>query len=378
MVARSAGPRKPRAPETLAQDILAWYDANRRELPWRARPGETPDPYAVWLSEIMLQQTTVAAVKGYFSRFLARWPTVEALAAAPIEDVLAAWAGLGYYARARNLHACARAVAGGRGGRFPADEAALRRLPGVGPYTAAAIAAIAFDQPSAAIDGNVERVISRLCALPAPPRAMKREIRVRAEELTPPTRAGDFAQAMMDLGATVCLPRAPHCGRCPLEAACAARRLNAAEAFPVMAAKPEKPRRRGAAFILRSGRRVLLTRRPAKGLLGGMTAFPATPLTQDVPAHAALAYAPVAADWRALDGTVSHVFTHFALELTVFAARIAGPAPDLTDCRWPLASKLDMEGLPTVMRKAAAHAGLIERGSAREAVHGATKTGDRG
>jgi A/G-specific adenine glycosylase len=375
MVAPSARPRKPQAREALARKLLAWYDENRRDLPWRAAPGARPDPYRVWLSEIMLQQTTAAAVKGYYARFLARWPSVEALAAAPLDDVLAAWAGLGYYARARNLHACARAVVADHGGRFPQDEAALRGLPGVGAYTAGAIAAIAFGRPCAAIDGNVERVISRLYAIPVPPRAAKREIRERVLALLPPARPGDFAQATMDLGAAVCVPRAPDCGRCPLEAACAARRLGAPDAFPVRPVKAQRPRRRGAVFVLRCGERVLLTRRPLRGLLGGMAAFPATPLSRDTPPREALAHAPLDADWRALDGTLAHIFTHFALELTVLTARLDPPAPCVENCCWLLAAKLDMEGLPTVMRKAAAQAGLL---AGKERAHGATQTLDRG
>jgi len=371
MVALSADAQKPcsecapppAAGESLAGALLAWYDAHRRDLPWRARPGETPDPYAVWLSEIMLQQTMVATVERYFAKFLARWPTVEALAAAPPEDVLAEWAGLGYYARARNLHACARAVATEHGGRFPRGEEALRRLPGVGPYTAAAIAAIAFDSPCVARDGNVERVVSRLFAISAPPRRAKAEITERAGSFLSRERPGDFAQALMDLGATVCSPRAPDCGRCPLNGACAARRDGTPEAFPVKSPKSGKPRRRGAAFVLLCGDRALLRRRPPKGLLGGMMSFPATPLTRDVDPADARAHAPLRARWSALDRTVIHVFTHFSLELTVFTARIEPPAPEPArlppNCLWAEVARLDKEGLPTLMRKTAICAGLV-------------------
>ncbi|WP_442755800.1 A/G-specific adenine glycosylase [Methylocystis sp. JAN1] len=339
--------------------LLAWYDAHRRDLPWRARPGERADPYAVWLSEIMLQQTAVATVKGYFEKFLSRWPTVEALAAAPIEEVLAAWAGLGYYARARNLHVVAARVARDYGGRFPESEAGLLALPGIGPYTAAAVAAIAFDQPCAAVDGNVERVITRLYAIETPARQAKPLIREKVEALLPPARAGDFAQALMDLGATVCTPRAPDCGVCPWSAGCAAFAAGKQEAYPAKGKKVEKPKRRGAIFILRRGEEALLSRRPEKGLFGGMSAFPSTPFARDVGPQEQLRHAPCAADWRALPQPVAHVFTHFALAATVFVAQAEGEAPLLPDCRWAARRNLDREGLPTLMRKAAVLAGLI-------------------
>jgi A/G-specific adenine glycosylase len=348
-----------RPPRKRAAALLAWYDANRRELPWRARPGERPDPYAVWLSEVMLQQTTVATVKGYFERFLARWPTVEALAAAPLEEALAAWAGLGYYARARNLHACAIRVAQDHGGRFPATEDELRALPGLGPYTAAAVAAIAFDAPCAAVDGNVERVMTRLHAIGTPARASKPLIRARTEEMLPAARAGDYAQALMDLGATVCTPRAPDCGACPLAPDCAAFAAGEPENYPVKEKKAGKPKRRGAIFILRRGDETMVTRRPQKGLFGGMTAFPATPLTRDVDPAGWLDYAPCAAEWRALPEPVLHVFTHFALEATIFIARTRKAQTVGSDCRWAAAGNLDKEGLPTLMRKAAMRAGLL-------------------
>jgi A/G-specific adenine glycosylase len=231
-------------------DLLAWYDRHRRVLPWRALPGETPDPYRVWLSEIMLQQTTVRAVAPYFARFTARWPDVRALAAAPLEDVLRLWAGLGYYARARNLHACARAVAERHGGRFPQSEAELAALPGIGPYTAAAIAAIAFDARAAPVDGNIERVVARLFAVEDELPAAKPTIRRLAETLVPAARAGDFAQALMDLGATVCTPRKPACALCPWIDECAARRRGDPESFPVKAPKREGRLRCGAAFVV--------------------------------------------------------------------------------------------------------------------------------
>ncbi len=351
--------KPPRPPRKRAAALLAWYDTNRRDLPWRARPGERPDPYAVWLSEVMLQQTTVATVKAYFERFLARWPTVEALAAAPLEEALAAWAGLGYYARARNLHACAIRVAQDHGGRFPGTEEALRALPGVGAYTAAAVAAIAFDAPCAAVDGNVERVMTRLHAIATPLRAAKPLIREKTEEMVPATRAGDFAQALMDLGATVCTPRAPACEDCPISPDCAALAAGAVETYPVKEKKAAKPKRRGAIFILRRGDEAMVTRRPHKGLFGGMTAFPATPFTSDVEPKVWLDYAPCAAEWRALPEPVLHVFTHFALEAMVFTATTRKQRIIGSDCRWAAAGDLDKEGLPTLMRKAATRAGLL-------------------
>src|SRR5262245_26596950 len=273
-------PRKRASPREAPQgaDLLAWYDRHRRSLPWRARPGERPDPYRVWLSEIMLQQTTVKAVAPYFVRFLARWPTVQALAAAPLDDVLRLWAGLGYYARARHLHACAKVVVERYGGRFPASEVELGALPGIGPYTAAAIAAIAFDVPAAAVDGNVERVVARLFAidqeLPA--------IRSLAERLSPAARAGDFAQALMDLGATLCTPKRPACALCPWMGACAARLRGDPETFPRKAPKVQGRLRRGAAFVaVRADGCVLLRSRPPKGLLGGMTEVPRNEWTHD-------------------------------------------------------------------------------------------------
>jgi len=351
---------KPCAQSTKpGEALLAWYDAARRELPWRAPPGQAPDPYKVWLSEIMLQQTTVATVKPRYSAFLSRWPTIEDLAGAPLDDVLAQWAGLGYYARARNLHACARAVARDFGGQFPREEAALRRLPGVGPYTAAAIAAIAFDQPCVAVDGNVERVVARLHAIASPPRQVAPLVREKAGALMSRARPGDSAQALMELGALICAPRTPDCPACPLAAVCAARRLGAQRDFPAREAKAPKPKRRGAIFILRRGDAALLRRLPPRGLFGGMNAFPSTPLTQDVAAAEFSGFAPCAARWRALERPVTHVFTHFALEATVFVAHTRAAAPP-TDCRWAARADLDKEGLPTLMRKAAAHAGLVE------------------
>ncbi len=345
---------------THADRLLAWYDRHRRTLPWRAPAGERTPPYRVWLSEIMLQQTTVATVGEYFRRFIERWPTVEALAAAPLDEVLSAWAGLGYYARARNLHACARTVAARHGGRFPEDEAGLRALPGIGPYTAAAIQAIAFDIPASAVDGNVERVIARLHALETPLPDAKPEIAVRAAKLVPQHRAGDYAQAMMDLGATVCVPRNPRCVICPLMAGCKARKQGLAEELPRRAPKAEKPTRRGLAFVLaRKDGAILLRRRPEKGLLGGMDEVPSSAWREGRFVEAtALGEAPVPARWQVMDGLVRHTFTHFHLELvvaraTATTARLGEQVPGAVWC--PL-DRLTERALPTVMRKVIAHA----------------------
>jgi len=352
-------------PATVADRLLAWYDRHARRLPWRAPPGARPDPYHVWLSEVMLQQTTVATVGSYFRDFVARWPTVEHLAAAELDDVLTAWAGLGYYARARNLHKCARAVAADHDGRFPDTEAALRQLPGVGAYTAAAIAAIAFDRPAAVMDGNVERVVARLNAIDAPLPGAKPALHERVRALTPTRRPGDFAQAMMDLGATVCTPRKPRCMLCPVAESCRGLALGVADSLPVKAARRPRPTRRAVAFFLTdpSGA-VLLRRRPEAGLLGGMMEVPSTPWEPDGataldPARAA---APAAADWRELPGRVRHTFTHFHLELVVAVGRLDGstapgaaPAPDPT-ARWVAVDRLGEVALPTLTRKIVDHA----------------------
>jgi len=372
-------------------------------LPWRAGPGEKPDPYRVWLSEIMLQQTTVRAVAPYYARFLARFPTVERLAAAPLDDVLKAWAGLGYYARARHLHACARAVT--ERGRFPDTEEALRALPGIGAYTAAAIAAIAFDRRASPVDGNVERVMARLHAVEAPLPAAKPVIRRLAEALTPAGRAGDFAQAMMDLGATICTPK-PACFLCPWSDPCAARRRGDPELFPRKVPKVEGRLRRGAAFVVVRADGFVLTRtRPAKGLLGGMTEVPTTAWTHDFDEGKAYAEAPrflplpkgeracpgldpgsarqarrvggrirvkppmrlpphpdplpngerkIA--WRRIPGLVTHTFTHFPLELIVYRGEVSSRVPAPAGTRWVAAADLAGEAFPNVMRKVLAHA----------------------
>lgn len=333
--------------------LLAWYDRHARVLPWRVPPGteavdNDPDPYRIWLSEVMLQQTTVEAVKKYFLLFTALWPTVEAMAAASEDDILRAWAGLGYYSRARNLKRCADIVARDLGGRFPATEEGLRALPGVGAYTAAAIAAIAFNRPSIVIDGNIERVTTRIAAISTPLPQAKGEIRAVLAPLVSPERPGDFAQAMMDLGATICTPRRPACILCPLKDDCRALALGEPEGFPVKKPKAVKPTRQGAAFVaVRPDGAVLLRKRPDKGLLGGMAEVPCSPwLTDATPGPAD---APFLAAWQAA-GAITHVFTHFTLVLSVYRAVFDGAAPPGT--WWSGPGAIQGEALPTVMKKA--------------------------
>ncbi|PXW79365.1 A/G-specific DNA-adenine glycosylase [Blastomonas natatoria] len=342
----------------ISSALLAHYDVHARDLPWRISPaarraGAGLDPYRVWLSEVMLQQTTVAAVTGYFQRFTDRWPTVEALAAAPEEDVLAAWAGLGYYARARNLIACARAVAGAHGGQFPQTEAGLLALPGVGDYTAAAIAAIAFDEPAAVVDANVERVVARLFAIATPLPAARPEIRTCTARITPRERPGDFAQAMMDLGATICTVRNPSCLICPLASHCAARAAGMAEALPIKPPRKAKPQRTGTAWWIELDGQVLLVQRPGKGMLGGMRALPDDGWSARADGHAE---PPVTGQWQVIEAAVGHVFTHFSLELALALYR--GPQIDkvaienLNGIWWPV-EQIAEAGLPTLFAKAA-------------------------
>jgi A/G-specific adenine glycosylase len=350
---------KPFSPLNMQQAtaVLAWYDRHRRILPWRAARGEKPGPYRVWLSEIMLQQTTVRAVGPYYARFLARWPTVDSLAATPLEEVLKTWAGLGYYARARNLHACAKAVVERHGGEFPASEAELRALPGIGAYTAAAIAAIAFNRPACPVDGNIERVVARFFAIEEPLPGAKPEIRRGAEALMPSERPGDFAQALMDLGATICTPKKPACALCPWMEPCAARMRGDPESFPRKAAKKEGQLRRGAAFVVvRADQAVLLRRRPEKGLLGGMSEVPTTEWTHDFDTARAREHAPLTARWRKLPGVVTHVFTHFPLELVVYRAEVPAATQAPAGARWVTLEDLAGEALPNVMRKVLTHA----------------------
>ena len=336
--------------------LLSWYDRHRRVLPWRAGKDEAADPYRVWLSEIMLQQTTVKAVAPYYARFLARFPTVAHLAAAPLGDVLKLWAGLGYYARARNLHACAVAVAAQHGGQFPDTEEGLRALPGIGAYTAAAVAAIAFDRRASPVDGNIERVIARLFAVADELPGAKPRIRELAEALTPPRRAGDFAQAMMDLGATICTPKKPACVLCPWMDACMARARGDQESFPRKAEKKTGALRRGAAFVaVRADEQILLRTRPRKGLLGGMTEVPTTAWLRDFDDAGALAHAPLKAKWRRTLGVVTHTFTHFPLELVVYAARVPVRTAAPAGMRWVPLIDLSGEALPSVMRKVVFH-----------------------
>ncbi len=347
----------PRPIKPDAQDLLAWYDRHRRDLPWRAKPGERPDPYRVWLSEIMLQQTTVAAVRPFYEAFLKRFPTVKKLAAAKPEAVMQAWAGLGYYSRARNLHACAVAVVTQHGGRFPDTEEGLRRLPGIGDYTAAAIAAIAFDRPAAAVDGNVERVVSRLFLVEEPLPKGRAAIRELARALVPADRPGDFAQALMDLGATLCTPKRPACAICPWMIPCRARAEGLQEALPRKARKEPGVLRRGAAFVVRrADDSILLRTRPPSGLLGGMAEPPTSAWAADYDLAKAILDAPLEARWRRLPGAVRHVFTHFPLELTVYVAQVAADTPAPDGMRWTARARLGEEALPGVMKKVLAHA----------------------
>ena len=351
-----AAPSQPDPPP--ASDLLRWYDRHRRVLPWRAEPGEFADPYHVWLSEIMLQQTNVTAAAPYYRRFLSLFPTIEALASAPEAAVMQAWAGLGYYARARNLHRCAKAV-GARGG-FPREASGLRALPGIGPYTASAVAAIAFGQPLVPVDGNVERVTARIFAIETPLPGGKRPIAAAAaglnREPAAQARASDFAQALFDLGAAICTPRNPACVLCPWMRHCAARARRIEARLPAKPAKAARPERFGALFILSDGAgQVLLRRRPPSGLLGGMTEFPNTAWRPEPWSEAeALAQAPAVARWSRL-GAVLHVFTHFALTLEVYAACLpAVPFASLAGGFLRPAGALADEALPSLMRKCAA------------------------
>ncbi len=333
--------RPPGTESQVARRLLPHYDLHRRDLPWRATPGDVLDPYRVWLSEIMLQQTTVASVIPRFARFLDRWPSVEALAAAPDADVLGEWAGLGYYARARNLHACARQVAAL--GAFPSTEAGLRALPGVGAYTAAAIAAIAFGEQATVVDTNVERVVARLHAIDRPVAEARAEIRALAGALTPADRPGDFAQAMMDLGATICRPRKPACLICPLIDHCRAFASGEPERFPVPKLKPHRPHRHGIAWWIERDGALWLVRRPARGLLGGMAALPGPDWGEAPPTDATMT-------------SVKHGFTHFTLDLHL----VARPAPPDADGWWQPLSGLASAGLPTLYRRAG-EAGLARQ-----------------
>jgi len=334
-----------------AAQLLNWYDRDRRDLPWRMEPGVTADPYKVWMSEIMLQQTTVVTVKTYYRAFLEKWPTVQDLAGADLDEVLHLWQGLGYYARARNLHKCAGVVTRQYNGRFPDDEKRLLDLPGIGPYTAAAITAIAFGKKATPVDGNVERVVARLFMVEDKLPKAKKQLAELARTLTPDQRAGDFAQAMMDLGATICTPKKAACGLCPWMQGCQARLNGDPVDYPKKEAKKPKPTRWGYVFWLtRKDGAVLIRRRPEKGLLGGMMEFPSTDWQEKIISkHYAQQQAPAPALWKEIPGSVRHTFTHFHLELTVLQGRISGNPP--TTGVWVLPENLKDHALPTLMKK---------------------------
>jgi A/G-specific adenine glycosylase len=338
--------------------LLDWYDRHRRRLPWRPPAGERADPFRVWLSEIMLQQTGVKTVGPYFEKFVTRWPDVAALGRASLDDVLRMWAGLGYYSRARNLHACAVAVLRDHGGVFPDTEAGLRSLPGIGPYTAAAIAAIAFDIRTMPVDGNIERVVSRLYAVEDALPQAKPLIQELAATLLGPSRAGDSAQALMDLGSSICTPKKPACALCPLNDDCAARLRGDQESFPRKAPKKSGTLRRGAAFIVTRGDELLVRTRAEKGLLGGMTEVPGSDWLAGQDDKAALQQAPAlksVTKWHRKAGVVTHVFTHFPLELVIYTANVAARTRAPEAMRWVPVATLAGEALPNVMRKAIAH-----------------------
>jgi A/G-specific adenine glycosylase len=355
-LAKSAPAAKPAplAPPPDAAALLAWYERHARRLPWRVGPAERalgvrPDPYRVWLSEIMLQQTTVKAVGPYFEKFLARWPDIRALAAAPDEAVMAAWAGLGYYSRARNLIAAARAVAALPTRRFPGTSRELGSLPGVGTYTSAAIAALAFDEPAAVVDGNVERVVARVFMIEEAPPRLKEAVRAAVSPLVPAGRPGEFAEALMDLGATICTPRKPACPLCPWFDSCEARQAGRQEEFPRKAPKRARPIRFGTAYVARrADGAVLLRRRPPKGLLGGMSEVPSSEWAEGGAGPGA---PPLAAAWSAVAATVVHVFTHFELRLSVRRADVPQDTPAPPGMRWGPADALSEEALPNVMKK---------------------------
>lgn len=344
------------AVENVSTLLLHWYDRHARNLPWRIAPGSNrqANPYAIWMSEIMLQQTMVAAVIPYFNQFQLRWPTVQSLASADDADVMAAWAGLGYYSRARNLLACARTITEQFGGLFPDDEKTLLKLPGIGPYTAAAIAAIAFQKPATVVDGNVERVVARLFNVDEPLPRVGPRLRELAAKLTPPIRPGDYAQAMMDLGATICTPRQPQCLLCPLASQCQGLAAGRAALLPVKTPKAPRPERYGRIFWIEHDAHVLLVRRPSKGLLGGMRALPTSDWAEHRPSEKQL---PSHNIWEISDHAVRHIFTHFALNLDIARAIPPIPAAAILNSVeagewWPIA-KVDEAGLPTVFKKAA-------------------------
>jgi len=360
MIATPENPVVEAAAGTTAKILLAWYDRHSRSLPWRIGPadgkaGRRADPYHVWLSEIMLQQTTVKAVGPYFRKFVTAWPTLTDLAAADDDDIMKAWAGLGYYSRARNLKKCAETLVRDYSGTFPDNAADLQKLPGIGAYTSAAIAAIAFDEPVAVVDGNIERVVSRLHAIEDPLPESKKTIKAIVTDLTPTKRPGDFAQAMMDLGATICSPRRPACSLCPFTDLCAVANSGVAETYPRKAAKKDKPTRYGAAFaVFRRDGAVLLRKRPDRGLLGGMAEVPTGPWTEDERMLEDRSAAPAATGWKRVPTLVTHTFTHFHLRLAVYCTvSDLDPPPGAW---WSRPGDQPGEALPTVMRKVLAAA----------------------
>ena len=337
----------------IAPALLGWYDQHRRSLPWRAEMGEIADPYHVWMSEIMLQQTTVATVKSYFEKFLRLWPTVMDLAASPQEDILREWAGLGYYARARNLHKCAGVIANEHSGIFPDSYDQLITLPGIGDYTAAAIASIAFGKSKAVVDGNVERVVSRLYRITEELPKAKAPIKAKTVKLTPKERAGDYAQAMMDLGSSICTPKNPKCAQCPLNSYCKAYKQGDAQTYPRKAPKKARPVRRSIAFYLICDDHIYLERRPEKGLLGGMLGLPHGPWVEraTIPTlDEAETSAPIKATWSKLNGMASHTFTHFHLEIEVYLGELK-TKPNSLKGEWHAIKTINKAGLPTVFKK---------------------------
>jgi A/G-specific adenine glycosylase len=364
-IAKTGRPRSAAKADRRPALLLEWYDRHRRRLPWRPLAGERAEPYRVWLSEIMLQQTGVKTVGPYFEKFIARWPDVAAMGRASLDDVLRMWAGLGYYSRARNLHACAVAVLRDHGGAFPDTEEGLRTLPGIGPYTAAAIAAIAFDRHTMPVDGNIERVVSRLFVVEEPLPQAKLLIQQLAATLLRPlragdneSRAGDSAQALMDLGSTICTPKKPACALCPLNEDCLSRTRGDQESFPRKAPKKAGELRRGAAFVVTRGAELLVRTRPEKGLLGGMTEVPSSEWLAAHDDKRALMQAPVLKGverWQRKVGVVTHVFTHFPLELVVYTADMPARSAAPKGMRWVPVATLKDEALPNVMRKVIAH-----------------------
>jgi A/G-specific adenine glycosylase len=340
----------------LASAVLSWYDGAARDLPWRSRGVCLSEPYHVWLSEVMLQQTTVQTVIPYFNLFLELWPTVDSLARADLDDILHAWQGLGYYARARNLHKCAIIIAYEYGGDFPRAESQLLKLPGVGPYTAAAIAAIAFNIRTVPVDGNIERVISRLHSIKEPVRQSKDQIRALVTKIMPKYRPGDFAQALMDLGATVCRPKSPKCEICPWAMSCTALKSGLQELYPVKLPKKNKPTRHGVAFWLQnSNHNIWMRKRPPWGLLGGMIEVPSTDWREEPWTEAEIwEQAPSNSKWSIREGLITHTFTHFHLQITVWAGLTSTNTN--ADGFWSAPNQLSELALPTLMKKIVSHA----------------------